>query len=391
MKYIIISFTPIFLIKIYLNLKFYINRKKINFKKKKLKYKNFFFKNCNIFFGYHDKINLKGKKLLAHLHDKYNNFYVGYFENNKFIKIFKTELCSWQLGSQLQWINQNNFIFNTISNNFPISILYNIKKHKIIKKFNYLVYNVDRKFKKFISLDFNDLYLFRKGYGYNLNKFQNNLNGSIKIVDINNNKVLYEIKKNLVAKKLKFENENKLYFNHATFSPCGKKILFFAIDNSQYRVGGIFLMLFDLKKKSLKLIKNLSNISHYCWIDNWSFLYTSQNLNQKYDYNIYDLKFNKTISTGLSLSQDGHPMMHPKNKNLILTDTYPDETGFQNLIVYDIKRKKKIWATSLNFSTDFLMHKRCDLHPKWDDSGSKIVIDYAKDKKRIIRVYNFLN
>ena len=80
---------------------------------------------------------------------------------------------------------------------------------------------------------------------------------------------------------------------------------------------------------------------------------------------------------------------NPKNSDLFVTDTSPDKYGYQKLFVFDLKKNKIVWKTSLKFSTSFLSGSRCDLHPKWDLKGNKIVIDYAIKKQRFIRVYDF--
>ena len=137
MKNRLINFFFLLILKIYLDIKFFINNfsnpNKNYYKKKYIDYKN---NNSNYFFGYHDKISLQNNKLLSHENFK-NEFYVGYFNKKKLFKrIKKTNLCSWQLGSQLQWIDKNKIIFNGVIENKPCSILFDLRKMKILKRFN---------------------------------------------------------------------------------------------------------------------------------------------------------------------------------------------------------------------------------------------------------------
>ena len=104
---------------------------------------------------------------------------------------------------------------------------------------------------------------------------------------------------------------------------------------------------------------------------------------------IYNFHKKKNLKLGLNIKIDGHPMINPKKKNLVLTDTYPNKFGFQKLIVFDLLKKKIIWQTDLKFSTHFLFGERCDLHPKWSDDGKKIVVDYAIKNQRLVRSYDF--
>ena len=132
MRFILLKFAPLFLLRIYLNFKFFINnlfkkKDKKNYKYKKNDYKIL---NSNIFFGYHDKINLKNKKLLCHQKID-NKYYIGFFNKNyKFNSLKETKLCSWQLGSQLLWAGKDKIFFNCTINNKPKSVLYDLNKKK---------------------------------------------------------------------------------------------------------------------------------------------------------------------------------------------------------------------------------------------------------------------
>ena len=169
----------------------------------------------------------------------------------------------------------------------------------------------------------------------------------------------------------------------------GKSIIFFLVD-TENNERKILVFHFNLLSKKLTLLKKINRISHYCWIDEKSILFTDLGFKKRVNYQIYDILNDKIYPSGLSMNQDGHPMINPKNKNLFVTDTYPNKYGFQKLIVFNLKLKKIIWETELAFSTNFLGKSRCDLHPKCDSDGKKIVIDYAVNNQRFIRVYDFL-
>ena len=390
MKSFIFKLCGNFFLKKYLDIKFNLNNFFLNYHIKKKKFKDYKAKNSNIFFGYHDKINLIGNKILFHENIK-ENFYVGYFNNNKKIKLKKTQLCSWQLGSQLQWIDKNNIIFNGYQKNYPRSIIYNIKKNSLVRTFGYLVFNLCNQKRKFVSLNFKKIFIYRKGYGYDLKNFVNNedaLKDDLKVIDIKSGKILNSISK-IALGKLINNSENNYYFNHATFSPSGKFLAFFLVKN----IGNerkINFIQFNLRNNNFKLIKKIKKISHYCWIDDDRILYTSLKSKNFCNYKIFNFKKNMEKNINFGINQDGHPMANPVNKNLILTDTYPNKFGYQKLLVFHLKKNKILWETDLKYSTNFLLDKRCDLHPKWSEDGKKIVVDYAIKSRRIIRVYDYL-
>ena len=390
MKSKLLKILPFFFLKFYLDTKFFLNGLK---KKKyidKKKYNDFKINNSNFFFGYHDKICLNKDKLLSHKNKK-DLFYVGFFDKKKiYYEIQKTNLCSWQLGSQLQWAGKDKVIFNSEIKAKPVSVLYDLKSNKILKSFKQLVYNIDAIGKNFISLNFEDLYQNRTGYGYNLKRYKNfKFDSDLKIINLKKKKILHSIKKLDLVKKFKNFISKDSHFNHATFSPTGKSILFYLVDTIKHE-RKILLFHYSLNSKKISLINNNDNISHYCWINDKKILFTTYNKNSFSKYKILNLNTKKIKHVKLGINLDGHPMINPKNKNLFVTDTYPDEYGYQKLIVYDLKKKKIVWETFLKFSTSFLSGSRCDLHPKWDYTGKKIVIDYAIKNQRFIRVYDFL-
>ena len=106
---------------------------------------------------------------------------------------------------------------------------------------------------------------------------------------------------------------------------------------------------------------------------------------------IYNFHKKKNLKLGLNIKIDGHPMINPKKKNLVLTDTYPNKFGFQKLIVFDLLKKKNNLANRFKIFYAFLFGERCDLHPKWSDDGKKIVVDYAIKNQRLVRSYDFPN
>ena len=45
-------------------------------------------------------------------------------------------------------------------------------------------------------------------------------------------------------------------------------------------------------------------------------------------------KTKKIKSLNSELNKDGHPMFNPKNKDLFVSDTYPNLSGFQKLFIF---------------------------------------------------------
>lgn len=73
------------------------------------------------------------------------------------------------------------------------------------------------------------------------------------------------------------------------------------------------------------------------------------------------------------LSSDGHPSF-TRDGRFMLTDTYADEQGYRNLMVYDCHEKKSVLLARL-FSSINNCGWRADLHPRFSPDEKKVVVD----------------
>ena len=115
------------------------------------------------------------------------------------------------------------------------------------------------------------------------------------------------------------------------------------------------------------------------------------------------------------ITTDGHPMFCPADRDWIVNDTYPDENGIRTLMLYQFSQNKRIdlgqykmideqpdmASVELFFEgvdtkvlesigreeqafTRSGLH--CDLHPRWDQQGSKVAFDSIHEGTRQIYV-----
>jgi len=90
------------------------------------------------------------------------------------------------------------------------------------------------------------------------------------------------------------------------------------------------------------------------------------------------------------LKEDGLPSYSPRH-GYFITDTYPDKFGEQNLLLYNCHNKSVMKLGGFFRPFKYFGEKRCDLHPRWSQSGQSVVIDSAHEGKRamyIIKVFN---
>ena len=101
-----------------------------------------------------------------------------------------------------------------------------------------------------------------------------------------------------------------------------------------------------------------------------------------YSYILYNIRTKKFKVLSSKLSKDGHPMFSPKNKDLFVSDTYPNLLGFQKLFIFSLRSKKIIWKKYIYSPYKFTGIIRCDLHPRWSNDGKKIMIDFIENGNR---------
>ena len=122
-------------------------------------------KNKNFFFGYYDK-NPKNKNLdktLAHevnfiirepnLNDKAKIGYINN-ENNQYFQLSETNSWNFQQGSMLQWVDNENIIFNDCNNKKYFAKILNVNNKKINERTKFPIYSISEDKKIYSTIDF---------------------------------------------------------------------------------------------------------------------------------------------------------------------------------------------------------------------------------------------
>lgn len=370
---------------------FFLNNKIVK------KYNVYYQNKKNIFCGYYDLNPILNNKLLVHVVDKNASpqkdlAEIGYYDlcTNKYHKITDSKAWCWQQGSRLRWSNiENNTIyFNDYINNRYCFKKYNINKNKIIKVISYPLYDIDKNEKYGVSINFLRLQRLRPGYGYSNTTDETKQekapkNDGLFLVDLEKNTKIMLVSLYELAKLTDLNEEYEHYINHISFSPNGKKVMFFHIWNEKSDFDWkTQLCVIDINGKNLKILEKNDIVSHYCWQDDETLLITGVDIKNKVEfYRYYKLKNNDII--GLEdnkLKRDGHPTIW-ENKQYFCSDTYPNSKCMQTLFLYNVKKRKYVNICEL-FSHPMLEgEKRCDLHPKLDLKDNKIIVDTTYRKK----------
>ena len=356
----------------------------------------------SFFFGYHDKkpFNNDDTKIIFHSYKnlkslkdqskKKVSINLIDLKKDKMFILDNTKAWSWQIGASLLWHPHKDIVFfNKKLNKKYITRQIDLNSNKI-KDLNFSIYNISPKGDKFLIADFIKIGMFRKGYGFEKKK-------SPKIFSYKKKRSKLEIiiSKRNKRKTLHIFDETKKkdvlgsYINHQTFSPNGKKIAYFYTLLKKNNQRQIYFYYFCLTKKKNYLF-NISKsklISHYCWRNNDEILITMKEDKKKYFYIIYNTKTKKIKSLNSKLNKDGHPMFNPKNKDLFVSDTYPNLFGFQKLFIFSLSKNKVIWKRFIYSPYKFSGILRCDLHPRWSNDGKKIFVDFVENANRNIGIF----
>jgi hypothetical protein len=362
----------------------------------------------NTFFGYHDKtpFSADDSKILAmsitasdkKAESECSPMNLGYFkkQGNGFaseLTVFaQTTTWCWQQGCMLQWhpVNANTQVFfNALVNNAYGSILFDVERKQVIREYQYPIYSLDPTGCYAATLNFSRLGRLRPGYGYGLLPDDTlddpaPTEDGLFLLDLTtgNRRLVVSIAE---LAQCVGEASVQHYVNHATFSPDGKRLVFFHLwFRGEGQGRGLRICELDVMSGIWCEVESERIVSHYCWRDADTLLATTLANPSKWHYTLYDRKANTRLDLNLPFNEDGHPMFHPQDKSVIVTDTYPDRRRDQHLCMVNLDFGKSYEVATLYSPMRYRGQVRCDLHPRWDRNGNYIAIDSTHHGKRAI-------
>lgn len=368
-------------------------------------------KNAHTFFGYYDVIPFSGDdtKLLAMVTSSENHAIstktdvrIGYFnqeKKNAFIPVGTSSTWCWQMGCRLQWHPEDPdrlIMYNTIVNGSYGATVQDVGTKKIENQYTIPIYAMDSKARWGLTVNFSRLHRLRPGYGYRNfpDASQSEKcpgNDGIWLIDLTSGKdeLIIDLARLALLDSLPSMKNADHYVNHLEFNPSGDRFMFFHLwDDGQRQYGRLITS--DLSGKNLYILEKEGKPSHYTWKSNTKLLATVHYGKAGVRYNMYvDGKgFKETIGNGL-LDKDGHPSYSP-NGDLILTDTYPDKYRDQHVLLFTTGGDL-IDVAPFYSAPRFTGETRCDLHPRWNRTGTTICVDGVKDGSRSLYVIRLNN
>ena len=389
------------------------------------------------FFGYYDKSpwNRPGNLMLAmetevgpEVPAPSNVASIGVIdvENGlQFNPLVETRAWNWQQGAMAQWIPpdyEKAFLYNHEKKGQLISIVYDLTSHQKME-IPYPIYTIGPYGRYALSLNFARLARLRPGYGYasdvgaGIDELAPDDDGVFLVNMRTGDRQLIISLADLAGFNLPQQSiaRDAHWVNHLSLSPGGQRIAF--LHRFNLPGGGFSSRLITANRDGTDLyVLADTKVSHYSWYNDyqilawarkpritsrlqniglaWVFLrhlrkwtrrYTSGWARQTLIGDAYLLftdgsKVFESIGEG-DLITDGHCSFSP-NKRWILTDTYPDNARYQTLILYDMYAKKRYDIAKFYAPPKFNGAVRCDLHPRWNYTGTQICVDSAHSGKR---------
>ena len=432
-------------------------------------------------FGFHDLIisNPSCKKYLSLEVNVMNRpqlpgeeIGVGYVEDSSFVKVGETVAMNYPQGSRQQWVgNSDLFIVNNRVGNVWGADLYDATTNKLVDRYESTAHMVSKDGTKAYGLDYARLH--RLGvYGYiGIEDVTQNeaapANSGIWVVDLKTKekKLLVSVKEVAEQGNCDIRDNAHHYITHLCLNPSSTRLSFLHRYPLPDGGGMTRLMTIGVDGSGLRCIAQ-GFLSHYHWKDDEN-IYIFGRANSSID-SIRGSKLlsspllvkplrmakkiacgvlgkNRVSSMGMSfimitdsdtpsitpfaqdiITVDGHPMTNPIYKNWCINDTYPDQEGVRDLMLYNFEKdlridlgkfKRIMGPVDMTLKDKFfenvdehIIQKsgeekfaisrtgfNSDLHPRWNADGTVAVFDsihegtrqlYAVNVEEIIKKYS---
>jgi len=358
-------------------------------------------------------------------------------ETNYFNKIGSTTTWNWQMGNQSQWLDGPNgpqVIFNIRGNNpaYPYpefsSRIVDVERAEF-RDLPLPVYVTSQNGAYALTVDYKRLFITHETIGYQAENQYENMEAAPDDDGIYNMDIaLGEYSLICSYNRLKeFHYVGSMekaihWVSHIEISPNSERVLFLHRWSERVEDETCFLhrlitmnpdgsdmYLLECSDHPLPQLdenfdgnavntfdyeKSEYQISHPTWRNDSQIMVWGPH-NGKIHYHLYEDKTNNVEIIGADvLTENGH-MTYSPDGNWLLSDTYPDDkTNERILFLYHMESGLRYDIGSFYADPDLGKINRCDLHPRWDNSGTKVCIDSVHENERqmyIIDVSQIVN
>jgi len=328
---------------------------------------------------------------------------VGYFDfdNGKLGEYHKLDDCyawNWHKGCRLQWLSDNEIVFNTAKDNKVVSEIIDVTTGEK-RCVDYPIDTVLKKERLATTFSYERLQYCMPGYGYPYQDADAMLdeespaNNGLYLFNLDSGKRELLVSLAQLVKEVPEEYKEGYihYVTHTEFSKDGKYISFL---HRWIRKEGSTLkrwtrmMVYNRTTKELTELPTQISGSHYVWNDNNKII-ASCIIDGKSCHVLFDMMDvdNYIIVCGNILNQDGHQSF--VGNSCFITDTYPDKRRMAKLYFVDsVNSTTELIANTYSpkefqsFRKEETGHIACDLHPRVSASGNYVCFDCPRTGKR---------
>jgi len=358
----------------------------------------------NYFYGFHDHspFSYDDSKLLAHkitfdFRMPFPNepIEVGYFNvknHHKYQSIGESFAWNWHMGCKLQWRGMSNeVIYNDTIDGRNIARIFDTesgKKRLLMSPIGSVSPNGEWA----VGYCFNRVNYCMPGYGYNATKNisdykikKPNNSGVYRIdLDSGEEKLIINIEELASVSPVESMSGMTHFVTHTIISPESDRFIFLHRWNDpSVDVDKRFsrIVVSDFEGTIIDIFATDGMASHIGWQDNEHVIAYCRvpKFDDKYvKFKVGDAYSTEIIGMG-TLNSDGHPS-YDLSGRWVVTDTYPDRRRVQNLILYDTHAEERFDIAKLPTPKRFqspstYQHWACDLHPRWNRSGTMVCFD----------------
>ncbi|NYT84911.1 hypothetical protein [Pollutimonas harenae] len=355
---------------------------------------------------------------------------VGYFDvsdNDSFHKIGETSTWNWQMGCQLQWLDGatgNKVIFNvraaSSDGHYPSfgALIHDIDTNETTS-LAHPVYSVAPDSSYAITVDYRRLYVTHETIGYSEDRGRATdlplcpADDGLRRIDLPTGETRLLVSYDQLKSFHHRASMDKAihWISHAEINPSSSRILFLhrwterVEDETCFlhrlitvNADGSGMRLLECSDHPLPQLqenfdpnavgtydyeKSEYQISHPFWKDDDHIIVWGPHADAIH-YHLYQDKDGGSVDIvgqGL-LTENGHMSYSPTNQRWLLTDTYPDsQTSIRKLLIYDTE-KDVAYDIGDFYTSDLKKVSRCDLHPRWNRTGSQVCIDSVHEGQR---------
>lgn len=316
--------------------------------------------------------------------------------NDQWIEIGESNSWGWQQGCMLQWIPgaSNELIWNDEEDGQYISRILDREssKQRTLPK---PIYALSPDGTYAVGTEFNRIQNMRPGYGYpGIPDPYADVKAPKEIglyrmdVKTGESKLIFSLAD---AAAIPYQGKSLAdkwhYFNHLLVSPDSKRLIFLhrwrdAPANAPQASGGGFMTrMFTINADGSDpyVLDPSGFTSHFIWLDPEHICAWTKPEGKKAAFYLFKDQTDEVEIVGDGkMTVNGHNTYVPNtNGEWILNDTYPsqDQKRLQTLYLYHVPTDRKVVLGQFYEPPMFTGEWRCDLHPRSNRQGTKVVFD----------------